>query len=402
MFKLRDNKIFIYEGKSKGNTIKGEIIAPNPSMAKTLLRKQGIDVVNIKAKSTSNTSGGKITAADISIFSRQMATMQSSGISLVQALNVIIDGAEKKSYRDLVLGLKEEVESGKSFSVALKKYPLIFDELFCSLAAAGEQSGALDTMLNRIAIYKEKTENLKNKIKKAMYYPTAILIVAFIVSALLLIKVVPTFKKLFDGFGAKLPEFTLMVLSLSDFVQKHGLMILAFIGGTIYLMLYFYKRNVLFRHGMQRLFLKIPILGEIINKAAIARFARTLSTTFAAGVPLNEALDTVAKSSGNIVYQDAINMIKDAISSGQNLQSSMQRTGVFPIMVVQMVAIGEESGSLEQMLDKVASIFEEEVNLKVDGLTSLLEPLIMAILGVLVGGLVIAMYLPIFKMGSVM
>lgn len=402
MFKLRDNKIFLYEAKSKGNTVNGEIIAPNASMAKTLLRKQGIEVINIKAKGTSGSSGGSITAADIAMFSRQMATMQGSGISLVQALGVVIDGADKVSYREMVKGLKEEVESGKSFSSALKKYPLIFDDLFCSLTAAGEQAGALDTMLARIAIYKEKTETLKAKIKKAMYYPIAVLVVAFIVSAVLLVKVVPTFKKLFDGFGSKLPDFTLMVLALSDFVQKHGFMIAGTIVAIVVLGMRSYKRNVLFRNSMQRLFLKVPIIGDILHKASIARFARTLSTTFAAGVPLNEALDTVSKASGNIVYQDAIVMIKDSISAGQNLQFAMQRSGVFPIMVVQMVAIGEESGSLEQMLDKVATIYEEDVNLKVDGLTSLLEPLIMVILGVVVGSLVIAMYLPIFKMGSVM
>lgn len=402
MFKLRDNKIFIYEAKSKGKVIQAEIIAPNISMAKTLLRKQGVEILSIKSKGTTGSSGGSITAADIAIFSRQMATMQSSGISLVQALGVIIDGTDKTSYRDMVKGLKDEVESGKSFSNALKKYPLIFDDLFCSLTAAGEQSGALDTMLSRIAIYKEKTENLKAKIKKAMYYPIAVLTVAFIVSVVLLVKVVPTFKKLFDGFGSKLPDFTLMVLALSDFVQQHGLLIAGVMIASGIIIVRSYKRNVLFRNTMQRLFLKIPIIGGIIDKAAIARFARTLSTTFAAGVPLNEALDTVAQSSGNIVYQNAIIMIKDAISTGQNLQLAMQRTGVFPIMVVQMVAIGEESGSLEQMLDKVATIYEEEVNLKVDGLTSLLEPLIMVILGVVVGSLVIAMYLPIFKMGSVM
>ena len=402
MFKLRDNKIFIYESKSKGGTVKGEIVAPNISMAKTLLRKQNIDVISIKSKGKQGSSGGSVSAEDVAIFSRQMATMQSSGISLVQALGVIIDGADKASYRELVKGLKEEVESGKAFSIALKKYPLIFDELFCSLAAAGEQAGALDTMLSRIAIYKEKTENLKRKIKKAMYYPIAVLTVALIVSVVLLLKVVPTFKKLFDGFGAKLPDFTLAVLALSDFVQNHGLMIGGCMTAVIVLALRSYKRNILFRHMVERLILKLPIIGDIVNKAAIAKFARTLSTTFAAGVPLNEALDTVAKASGNIVYEDAIVMIKDAISSGQNLQFAMQRTGVFPVMVVQMVAIGEESGSLEQMLDKVATIYEEDVNLKVDGLTTLLEPLIMAMLGVVVGSLVIAMYLPIFKMGSVM
>ena len=402
MFKLRDNKIFVYEYKARQGLVKGEIIAPNASMAKTLLRKQGIVPITIKAKGGASKSGGRITAEDIAIFSRQMATMQSSGISLVQALGVIVDGAEKVSYRDMVKGLKDEIESGKSFSAALKKYPLIFDDLFCSLTEAGEQAGALDTMLARIAVYKEKTENLKRKIKKAMYYPIAVLTVALIVSAVLLIKVVPTFKKLFEGFGSKLPDFTLMVLALSDFVQKHGLVILVVIIATIFFCLRSYQRNKVFRHAAQRLFLKIPVIGGIIHQSSIARFARTLSTTFAAGVPLNEALDTVSKASGNIVYETAIERIKESISGGQNLQFAMQRTGVFPVMVVQMVAIGEESGSLEQMLDKIAGIYEEDVNLKVDGLTTLMEPLIMVFLGVVVGGLVIAMYLPIFKMGSVM
>jgi len=402
MFKLRDNKIFVYQAKSKGNVIKGEIIAPNLAMAKTLLRKQGIDATSIKAKGKQASSGGKINDADISIFSRQLATMQSSGISLVQALNVIIDGAEKTSYRALVQGIKEEVEAGKSFSTALKKYPLIFDDLFCSLVGSGEQSGSLDTMLTRIASYKEKTETLKKKIKKAMYYPAAVIAIAIIVSIVLLVKVVPTFKTLFDGFGAKLPDFTLMVLNLSDLIQHHGLEVGGAIVVIVYLGLRSYKRNKTFRNMVQRLMLKFPIIGKILNQAAIARFTRTLATTFAAGVPLNEALSSVAKASGNIVYEEAIMVIKDSVSSGQNLQLAMQRSGVFPIMVVQMVAIGEESGSLEQMLDRVATIYEEEVNVKVDGLTTLLEPLIMAILGVVVGSLVIAMYLPIFKMGSVM
>ncbi len=402
MFKLRDNKVFVYQTKSKGTTVKSEVIAPNISMAKTILRKQGIEVISIKAKGKQTSSGGGLKDQDIAIFSRQMATMQSSGISLVQALNVVIDGAEKKSYREMVEGIKEEVEAGKSFSAALKKFPLIFDDLFCSLVEAGEQSGSLDTMLARVANYKEKTETLKKKIKKAMYYPAAVLSVALIVSIVLLIKVVPTFKTLFDGFGAKLPDFTLAVLSLSDFIQKHGLKI----GGVVVFLVWFffrsYKRNRLFRNLMQRLVLKMPIFGPIIHQASIAKFTRTLATTFAAGVPLNEALNSVAKATGNIVYQEAIIVIKDTISTGQNLQFAMQRSGIFPVMVVQMVSIGEESGSLEQMLDKVASIYEEEVNAKVDGLTTLLEPLIMAILGVLVGSLVIAMYLPIFKMGSVM
>lgn len=401
--KLRDNKVFVYKAKSKGEVVKGEIMAADASIAKILLKKQGIEPISIKAKNQAGSSaGGRVNAQDISLLSRQLATMQSSGISLIQALNVIIDGAEKKSFRQLVYGLKEEVEAGKSFSTALKKYPLYFDELFCSLVSAGEQAGALDTMLARVATYKEKTETLKKKIKKAMYYPLAILVIALIVSVLLLVKVVPTFKNLFDGFGAKLPDFTLMVLHLSNLVQQHGIKMAIIIGFMIYAFLRSFKRNKAFRQICERLMLKLPIIGQILHQASIAKFTRTLATTFAAGVPLNEALASVAKASGNIVYEEAILSIKETVSSGQNLQFAMQKTAIFPIMVIQMVAIGEEAGSLEQMLDKVASIYEEEVNNKVDGLTTLLEPMIMAILGVLVGGLVIAMYLPIFKMGSVM
>ena len=401
--KLRDNKVFVYKAKSKGDVVKGEIMAADASIAKILLKKQGIEPISIKAKNQAGSSaGGRVNAQDISLLSRQLATMQSSGISLIQALNVIIDGAEKKSFRQLVYGLKEEVEAGKSFSTALKKYPLYFDELFCSLVSAGEQAGALDTMLARVATYKEKTETLKKKIKKAMYYPLAILTIAVIVSVLLLVKVVPTFKNLFDGFGAKLPDFTLMVLHLSNLVQQHGIKMAIIIGFMIYAFLRSFKRNKAFRQICERLMLKLPIIGQILHQASIAKFTRTLATTFAAGVPLNEALASVAKASGNIVYEEAILSVKETVSAGQNLQFAMQKTGVFPIMVIQMVAIGEEAGSLEQMLDKVASIYEEEVNNKVDGLTTLLEPMIMAILGVLVGGLVIAMYLPIFKMGSVM
>ena len=403
MLKLRDNQVFTYEANSKDGIVHGEIVAKDISLAKTLLRKQGVEVVSIKPKrAKSNFSGGKVNAADIAMFSRQMATMLSSGISLTQALDIVIDGAEKTSYRKMIKGLKEEVENGNSFAVALKRFPFIFDELFYNLVAAGEQSGSLEKMLNRIALYKEKTETIKRKIKKAMYYPIAILTVSFIVTGILLIKVVPSFKKMFDGFGSKLPQFTLMVLSLSDFCKSNWYIILGGVLGSVWSFGYFYKRSTMFKHFIQRLILKLPIMGSIIHEAAIARFARTLSTTFAAGVPLNEALVTVAKASGNIVYEQAITKIKEAVSTGQNLQISMQRSGIFPIMVVQMVSIGEEAGSLEQMLERVANIFEEEVNSKVDGLTSLLEPLIMVILGVLVGSLVIAMFLPIFNMGSVM
>lgn len=402
--KLKDSKVFSYKAKSKtGNIVTGEIMAADASFAKILLKKQGIEPISIKAKGgSSSESGGGVNAKDIALLSRQLATMQSSGISLIQSLSVIIDGAEKKKFRELVLGIKEEVEAGKSFSSALKRYPLYFDDLFCSLVAAGEQAGALDTMLARVATYKEKTEALKRKIKKAMYYPVAILVVALIVSILLLVKVVPTFKSLFDSFGAKLPDFTLMVLNLSDLVQTQGIKAAGVIAFLMYSFFRSYRRNKAFHNVCERLMLKIPIIGPILDQASVAKFARTLATTFAAGVPLNDALTSVAKASGNIVYEEAILSIKETVSSGQNLQFAMQKTGLFPTMVVQMVAIGEEAGSLEQMLDKVASIYEEEVNTKVDGLTSLLEPIIMAILGVVVGGLVIAMYLPIFKMGSVM
>lgn len=403
MLKLRDNQAFTYKANSKDGAVNGEIVAKDISLAKTLLRKQGVEVVSIKPKrSKSNFSGGKVNAADIAMFSRQMATMLSSGISLTQALDIVIDGAEKTSYRKMIKGLKEEVENGNSFAVALKRFPFIFDELFYNLVAAGEQSGSLEKMLNRIALYKEKTETIKRKIKKAMYYPIAILTVSFIVSGVLLIKVVPSFKKMFDGFGSKLPKFTLMVLALSDFCKSNWYIIFGGILGSVWSFGYCYKRSTMFKQFIQRLILKLPIMGSIMHDAAIARFARTLSTTFAAGVPLTEALVTVAKASGNIVYEQAITKIKEAVSTGQNLQISMQRSGIFPIMVVQMISIGEEAGSLEQMLERVANIFEEEVNSKVDGLTSLLEPLIMVILGVLVGSLVIAMFLPIFNMGSAM
>lgn len=401
--KKQDKKEFQYEGRGpKGQKIAGVIAADTAPMAKALLRKQGITNVKLKAKKATKAKAVKgVNPMDIAIFARQMATMQQAGIPLVQAFSVVIEGTDKESLAKLVSQVKESVESGMSFSEALRGHPKDFDELFCNLIEAGEQSGTLEQMLDRIAVYKEKTESLKRKLKKAMYYPVTVLFIALIVTLILLIKVVPTFKELFEGFGAELPGFTMFVLGISELVQEYGLQVLLAFAGLGWLCWYAYKTRKNVRHGVERTILKLPIFGPIFTKATIARFARTLSTTFAAGVPLTDALVSVAKASGNIVYYNAIIQIKDNVSAGQQMQAAMARSGIFPNMVIQMVGIGEESGTLEQMLGKVASIFEEEVDTAVDGLSTLLEPLIMLILGVLVGGLVIAMYLPIFKLGSV-
>jgi type IV pilus assembly protein PilC len=344
----------------------------------------------------------KVKARDITIFTRQLATMQTAGIPLVQGLRVIIESSEKPSMSKLINKLKDEVESGGSLSECLRLHPQEFDELYCNLVTAGENSGNLDVMLQRIATYREKTETLKGKLKKAMYYPVAVLAVAFIVTAILLVKVVPTFRTMFEGFGAKLPAFTLFVLNVSDAIRANGVKVVFTICISAWFINRMYRNQPNFRNFIQRLLLKLPIFGSILQKAAVARFARTLSTTFAAGVPLPDALLLVAKSSGNIKYHNAIIKIRDEVSVGKRINVAMQATNVFPHMVVQMVAIGEETGSLDSMLQKVAAIYEEEVDLAVDGLATLLEPIIMVILGVIVGGLVIAMYLPIFKLGSVM
>ena len=399
-------KDFFYEAKgSKGQKVSSTIKATSITMAKLLLRKQGLTDIKLKAISKSKLTRGnkssRIRSEDIAIFVRQMATMISAGIPIVQSLQVVIEGSEKESFAKVIRGVKDDVESGLSFSNSLRKYPQVFDELICNLVEAGEISGTLDKLLERIAVYKEKSETLKRKIKKAMYYPVTILIIAAIVTVILLVKVVPTFKELFGGFGAQLPAFTLFVLNISEIIQKHGLIIMGIIVALTFLFLYAYKKVVNFRNFIQTWILKVPIFGSILHKAAIARFARTLSTTFAAGVPLTESLVAVAKSSGNIVFFNAILQIKENVSAGQQMQQAISRCGIFPNMVTQMIAIGEESGTLEEMLAKVANIFEEEVDTAVDGLTTLLEPLIMLILGVIVGGLVIAMYLPIFKLGSV-
>lgn len=399
------NFTYKYDGLDrKNNRLQGEILAPSLPKARTLLHAQGITVIKIKRKSFSIFSRGvgKVKSDEITMFTRQMSTMLNAGIPLVQGLTVIAEGSPSGALGDLARRIKLDVESGSAFSIALKKNPQYFDDLFCSLVESGEQSGTLDTMLNRIATYKEKTDSLKRKIKKAMYYPVAVIIIATIVTAILLVKVVPTFKDLFKGFGAELPAFTQMVLNISEFVQSYGFYIAGFIIVAFFVVIQLYKRRPQFRHVIERLSLKLPIFGAIIKKSIIARFARTLSTTSAAGVPLTDALESVSKAAGNIVYTNAITKIREGLSTGQQMRPIMKKTGVFPAMVVQMVGIGEESGTLEDMLGKIATIYEEEVDSAVDGLTTLLEPLIMVFLGVVVGGLVVAMYLPIFKMGSIL
>lgn len=396
--------MFSYEcTNSQGLKVQGEVSAVNITLAKADLRRQGLNPISVRRKSQPLFAKRKkkVSAADISHFSRQMATMMAAGVPLVQSFDIVAKGTDNTSVRDLVLAIKSEVEAGRSFSDALKQHPMYFDSLFCSLVAAGESSGSLETMLDRIATYKEKTESLKRKIKKALFYPSAVLVVAVIVTGILLIFVVPQFETLFKGFGADLPYFTKLVIDLSAFVQKFWWMVLGILVGSAWGFSYAKKKYVAVQQVLDRLILKLPVVGPILHKAAVARYARTLSTTFAAGVPLVEALESVAGATGNIVYAKAVLYIRDAVSTGSQMQAAMRTTGIFPNMVVQMVAIGEESGSLDKMLSKVATIFEEEVDAAVDGLSSLLEPLIMAVLGVLVGGLVVAMYLPIFKMGSV-
>ena len=345
--------------------------------------------------------GGKITTGDIAIFSRQLATMLAAGIPLVQSFEIVGNGHENAAMQKLILSVKGDVEGGSSLAEALAKQPLYFDDLFVSLVEAGEQAGALETLLDKIATYKEKTEAIKKKIKKALTYPAAVLVVAFIVTTILLIFVIPSFEDLFKGFGADLPTFTRMVIDLSAFVRSEGVIIATMIGAAIGAFLYFKKRSRAFRHFLDRLALKVPIIGPIMQKASIARYARTLSTMFSAGVPLVEAMESVAGATGNIVFEQAVLRMRDEVSTGQRLQQAMENTDLFPNMVIQMIAVGEESGSLDQMSAKVADFYEEEVDNAVDNLSALLEPMIMAILGVLVGGLVVAMYLPIFKLGAV-
>jgi len=397
-------QVFVWEGTDKrGNKVKGELPGQNITLIKAELRKQGINANKVRRKPTSllGQRKKKITPLDIAVFTRQLATMMKAGVPLVQSFEIVAEGHDNASMRELLLQIKSDIEGGNNLANSLQRHPQYFDDLFCSLVESGEQSGALETMLDRIAIYKEKTEALKSKIKKAVKYPIAVVCVAIIVTAILLIKVVPTFQELFAGFGAELPAFTQMVINLSEWMQEWWLILFA--GGIAgaFGFIEAKKRSPAFNDALDRAAIKAPIVGDIVFKATVARFARTLATTFAAGVPLVDALESVAGATGNVIYRNAVLRIKEEVSSGTQLNFSMKATGVFPAMAVQMTAIGEESGALDTMLDKVATYYEDEVDNAVDGLTSLLEPLIMGVLGVLVGGLIIAMYLPIFQLGSV-
>jgi type IV pilus assembly protein PilC len=394
---------FIWEGTDrKGNRVKGKSMASTEAAVRADLRRQGVVPTRIRKQRARPFSGkSRVTTADIAVFSRQLATMLAAGIPLVQAFEIVGTGHDNPTMRKLILGVKADVEGGSALAEALAKQPLYFDDLFVNLVEAGEQAGALETLLDKIATYKEKTEALKKKIKKALTYPAAVLVVAFVVTTILLIFVIPAFEDLFKGFGADLPTFTRMVIDLSIFVRTNGFVLTLIFGSAIAAFFYFKKRSRAMRHFLDRMILKTPIIGPIMQKAAIARYARTLSTMFSAGVPLVEALDSVAGATGNIVYERGVLMMRDEVATGQRLQQAMENTDLFPNMVIQMIAVGEESGSLDDMSAKVADFYEEDVDNAVDNLSSLLEPMIMAILGVLVGGLVVAMYLPIFKMGSV-
>lgn len=393
---------FNWEGTdTRGKKIKGKTTAANEAAVRSELRRQGVVPRRIRKESTLFKSMGKVSVGDIAIFSRQLSTMLTAGIPLVQAFDIVGNGHDNPAVQRLVMNIKQDVESGASLAEALAKHPLHFDDLFVNLVMAGEQAGALETLLDKIATYKEKTEAIKKKVKKALFYPGAVMVVALIVTTILLIFVIPEFESLFQGFGADLPAFTRMIIDLSVFVRSNGIFIVMAVTGAIGGYIYAYKRNRKLREIQDRIALKLPIIGGILDKSAVARFARTLATMFAAGVPLVEALESVSGACGNIVYEIAVLQMRDEVATGQRLQHAMENTERFPNMVIQMIAVGEESGSLDEMASKVADFYEDDVDNAVDGLSSLLEPLIMAILGVLVGGLVIAMYLPIFKMGAV-
>ena len=394
---------FLWEGTDRnGKKIKGKSLASDEATVRADLRRRGVVPTRIrKQRKGLFAGGGTITSGDISIFSRQLATMLAAGIPLVQAFEIVGAGHENAAMQKLIFAIKADVEGGSALAEALAKQPLYFDDLFVNLVEAGEQAGALESLLDKIATYKEKTEAIKKKIKKALTYPAAVLAVAFIVTTILLIFVIPSFEDLFQGFGADLPAFTRMIIDLSFFVRSNGIYIVMIISAAVATFLYFLKRSRPFRHFLDRALLKAPVIGPILEKAAIARYARTLSTMFAAGVPLVEALESVAGATGNIVFEVGVLEIRDEVATGQRLQVAMENTGLFPNMVIQMIAVGEESGSLDAMSSKVADFYEADVDDAVDNLSSLLEPMIMAILGVLVGGLVVAMYLPIFKLGAV-
>jgi type IV pilus assembly protein PilC len=390
---------YAWEGKDKtGKLVKGEMRAPGEASISAYLRRQGINVTKIKKHKR---SGKAITAKDITLFTRQLAVMMKSGVPLLQAFDIVGKGHSNPSVSRLLLDIKTDVETGSSLQQAFLKFPLYFDALYCNLIGAGEAAGILDALLERLATYMEKTQALKGKIKSALFYPISIIVVAFLITAIIMIFVIPAFKELFEGFGARLPAPTLVLMGISDFFVQYWWAIFGGIGGGLYTFFYFWKRSKKMQNFMDVLVLKLPIFGELIRKATIARWTRTLATMFAAGVPLVESLDSVAGAAGNQVYYNATKIIQRDVSSGSGLTMAMQNTGIFPSMVLQMCAIGEEAGSLDAMLSKVADFFEAEVDDAVSAISSLMEPVIMVVLGTLIGGMVIAMYLPIFKMGEV-
>ena len=398
----KDSKLynFVWEGRDRtGKVIKGEVKAGGEAVVTATLRRQGISVIKVKRQRLGG--GKKITDSDITFFTRQLATMMKAGVPLLQAFDIVGKGHHNPNVTRLLMDVKTDVETGNSLNQAFRKFPLYFDNLFCNLVGAGEQAGILDTLLDRLATYKEKTIGVKKKIKSALFYPVSILVVAFVITAVIMIFVIPAFKELFTSFGADLPAPTLIVMNMSDVFVKWWWAIFGGLGGGIYFFMYTWKRSRKLQKVMDRLFLRLPIFGSVIEKGVLARWARTLATMFAAGVPLVEALDSVGGASGNIVFEEATKKVRDEVSNGTGLTVSMQNTGVFPNMMLQMTAIGEESGSLDSMLSKVADFYEEEVDNAVKSLSSLMEPIIMAVLGVIIGGLVISMYLPIFKMGQV-
>jgi type IV pilus assembly protein PilC len=395
---------FEWEGTNrKGQKVKGEISGANLATVKAQLRKQGVQPRKVKKKSKSLLSfggGGKITSQDITFFTRQMATMMKAGVPLVQSFDIVGDGVDNPAMKELIAKVRDDVSAGNDFASALKKHPKHFDELFCNLIESGEQSGALEQMLDKVAIYKEKTEALRAKIKKAMMYPAVTLAIASIVTVILLVKVVPTFETMFKSFGSELPAPTQMVVAISEWTQAYWWVMVAVIVGFVVSLKQALARSPAFKDKFEAGLLKAPVFGDLLMKAAVARFARVLSTTFAAGVPLVEALDSVAGAVGNSVYRKAVLTVRDEVSQGQQMHFAMRSTGVFPNMVVQMTSIGEESGALDTMLSKAADYFEDEVDNAVDNLTALMEPLVMSFLGVVIGGMIVAMYLPIFEMGK--
>ena len=399
-----ENTVFVWSGTDRnGRKSKGEVLATSAAIARVQLRKQGVVAKSVKKKSKPLFTFGakKIKAADIAIFTRQLATMMKAGVPLVQAFDIVAEGTDHEKMRELIMTVRTDVSSGTGLAGALEKHPAHFDELFCSLVASGENSGTLEVMLDRVATYKEKTEALKAKIKKALTYPIAVIVVAIVVTGILLVKVVPQFAETFQSFGSDLPGFTLFVLRISDWVQSWWFIMLLGFFAAGYAFSQAKRRSKRFADGIDAVALKLPIIGSVVHDAVIARFSRTLSTTFAAGVPLVDALESTAGAAGNAIYAQGIRRIRDDVTSGTSLALSIRTTGLFPSMLLQMTAIGEESGSLDDMLGKVADHYEAAVDNAVDSLSSLMEPMIMSILGVLVGGLMIAMYLPIFMLGSV-